>query len=86
MHSASCFSGGISFTKNHHLPSEEPSPRLAVLTPCELRKAVPPLEANPEVIWKAHLIVTGTAHEIGPANASPPAKHRDGSVCGEVIV
>jgi len=40
---------GISFT-NNHLPSEEPSPRVAVLIPYELREAVHLLEANLDVL------------------------------------
>lgn len=69
--------GEIRLTRSH-LPSKEPSPRPAVLIPYELREAVDLLSANAEVIWKAHLIVIGTALEICPANASQCEKNRNG--------
>lgn len=57
----------MSFTKNP-LPSEEPSPTLAVLIPHELTGGVHLLEVNSEVIRKQHLIGIGTAREISPAD------------------
>lgn len=62
------------------MPSKEPSSRPAVLIPYELREAVDFLSANPEVIWKVHLLVIWTVLEICPANTSQCEKNRDGGV------
>lgn len=69
----------MSFTKNP-LPSEEPSPTLAVLIPHEPTGGVHLLEVNSEVIRKQHLVGIGTAREIIPADTP---LHEKNSVCGE---